>query len=123
MCKACRTALPFTLLFLLLWQGHLLGACKEESFASRFFRPAYAAAPDATLHYFGHSFFQLVTSRGTKVVMDPLARAGTPRPRFRRTSSPSAESTRTTTGFPSCAAGRCSSGVSEKRSWGTSGTR
>ena len=71
--KARRTAVPFTLLFLLLWQGHLPGACKEESFAGRLFRPAYAAEPDATLHYFGHSFFQLVTSRGTRVVMDPLA--------------------------------------------------
>ncbi|MDE0034760.1 MAG: MBL fold metallo-hydrolase [Deltaproteobacteria bacterium] len=62
----------FTLL-LLFWHGALLGACKEESFASRFVRPAYAATPDATLHYFGHSFFQLVTSRGTRIVMDPLA--------------------------------------------------
>ncbi len=76
--KACRTAVPFTLLFLLLCHGHLLGACKQESFASRLLRPAYAATADATtadatLHYFGHSFFQLVTSRGTRAVMDPLA--------------------------------------------------
>ena len=65
-------AVPFALLLLLLHSA-LLGACKEESFASRFLRPAYAATPDATLHYFGHSFFQLVTSRGTRIVMDPLA--------------------------------------------------
>ncbi len=70
---ALRLWLPFTVLFLLLSHGPLFGACREESFASRFLRPAYAATPDATLHYFGHSFFQLVTSRGTRVVMDPLA--------------------------------------------------
>ena len=72
MLKAYRTTLPFTL-FIVLWHGVLLGACKEEGFAGHFLRPAYAAAPDATLHYFGHSFFQLVTSRGTRIVMDPLA--------------------------------------------------
>ena len=77
---AYRIALPFTFLSLLFCHGQLLGACKEESFASRLFRPAYAAAPDATLHYFGHSFFQLVTSRGTRVVMDPLAPGWYPTP-------------------------------------------
>ena len=65
---------------MVLWHGALLAACKEESFASRLLRPAYAAAPDATLHYFGHSFFQLVTSRGTRVVMDPLAPGRYPTP-------------------------------------------
>ena len=60
-------------LLLLLCHGALFAGCKEESFASRLVRPAYAATPDATLHYFGHSFFQLVTSRDTRIVMDPLA--------------------------------------------------
>lgn len=72
--------LPTLALFVLLSHGPGLGACKEESFASRFVRPAYAAAPDATLHYFGHSFFQLVTSRGTRIVMDPLAPGWYPTP-------------------------------------------
>lgn len=70
---------PF-LLLLLFCHGALFAACKEESFAGRFFRPAYAAAPDATLNYFGHSFFQLVTSRGTRIVMDPLAPGWYPTP-------------------------------------------
>ncbi len=68
--RACRITLSVTLL-VLLWHGALPAACKEESFVSRLLPPAYAAAPDATLHYFGHSFFQLVTRRGTRVVMDP----------------------------------------------------
>ncbi len=67
-------------LFLLFCHGALFAACKEEGFAGRFFRPAHAAAPDATLHYFGHSFFQLVTSRGTRIVMDPLAPGWYPTP-------------------------------------------
>ena len=73
MCRTTCITLAAVTLFLLLSYGLGLGACKEESFASRLVRPAYAATPDATLHYFGHSFFQLVTSRGTRIVMDPLA--------------------------------------------------
>ena len=67
-------------LLVLFCHGALFAACKEESFAGRFVRSAYAAAPDATLHYFGHSFFQLVTSRGTRIVMDPLAPGWYPTP-------------------------------------------
>ena len=76
-----RFTLPIVAALLsLFWQGQALGACKEESFVSRLVRPAYAATPDATLHYFGHSFFQLVTSRGTRIVMDPLAPGWYPTP-------------------------------------------
>ncbi len=77
--KAYHLTLPF-MLFLLFLHATGFAACKEESFVSRLVRPAYAAAPDATLHYFGHSFFQLVTSRGTRIVMDPLAPGWYPTP-------------------------------------------
>ncbi len=78
--RTARRAAIIATVFLVFCHGALFAACKEESFASRFFRPAYAAAPDATLNYFGHSFFQLVTHRGTRIVMDPLAPGWYPTP-------------------------------------------
>jgi L-ascorbate metabolism protein UlaG (beta-lactamase superfamily) len=41
---------------------------------------AYAAEADAIVEYFGHSFFQLTTRQGTKIVMDPLAPGRYPTP-------------------------------------------
>lgn len=40
-----RTTITATLVLALLCHGALFAACKEKSFAGRFFRPAYAAAP------------------------------------------------------------------------------
>lgn len=58
------------------------GGCKEESFTRRFLSPpkAYAAESNATLKYFGHNFFQIVTPKGTKIVTDPLAPGWYPPP-------------------------------------------
>jgi len=41
---------------------------------------AYAAEADAIIHYFGHNFFQITTSQGTAIVMDPLAPGRYPTP-------------------------------------------
>lgn len=62
-------------LFIFLLPAAGWGGCKEESFTSRLLSlpRAYAAEADATLKYFGHNFFQIVTRRGTKIVTDPLA--------------------------------------------------
>jgi len=48
--------------------------------AWRFASLAYAAEPDATIQYFGHNFFQITTSKGTKIVTDPLAPGMHPTP-------------------------------------------
>lgn len=41
---------------------------------------AYAAEPDAVIQYFGHNFFQITTSKGTRIVTDPLAPGMYPTP-------------------------------------------
>lgn len=41
---------------------------------------AYAAEADAVIQYFGHNFFQITTSKGTKIVTDPLAPGMYPTP-------------------------------------------
>lgn len=58
------------------------GGCKEESFAETLLNPApaHAAEADATIRYFGHNFFQIVTKRGTRIVTDPLAPGWYPPP-------------------------------------------
>lgn len=60
------------LIFGVAFPGLAVAACLEENFALHWPTRAYAADPDATIQYFGHNFFQIVTSRGTSVVTDPL---------------------------------------------------
>lgn len=55
-------------------------ACRDMDVAGSFSRLAYAAEPDATIQYFGHNFFQITTSKGTKIVTDPLAPGMYPTP-------------------------------------------
>jgi L-ascorbate metabolism protein UlaG (beta-lactamase superfamily) len=55
-------------------------ACREPDVARGFWRPAYAAPPDALIDYFGHNFFQITTSKGTKILTDPLAPGMYPTP-------------------------------------------
>ena len=57
-----------------------LAACREPDVARGFSRLAHAAAPDARIEYFGHNFFQITTSRGTKIVTDPMAPGVYPTP-------------------------------------------
>jgi L-ascorbate metabolism protein UlaG (beta-lactamase superfamily) len=55
-------------------------ACQDRPVARGLIRSAYAAEADAILQYFGHNFFQITTSQGTTIVMDPLAPGRYPTP-------------------------------------------
>lgn len=57
-------------------------SCRDMDVASSLISPAYAAEVDATIEYFGHNFFQITTSKGTKIVTDPLAPGMYPTPRL-----------------------------------------
>lgn len=66
----------------LLASGTAFSACREENLASRLIPPAYAASVDATIKYFGHNFFQIITSKGTSIAADPLAPGMYPDPQI-----------------------------------------
>jgi L-ascorbate metabolism protein UlaG (beta-lactamase superfamily) len=55
-------------------------SCRELDVAGGFLRHAYAAAPDVTVEFFGHNFFQITSSKGTKIIMDPVAPGFYPTP-------------------------------------------
>jgi L-ascorbate metabolism protein UlaG (beta-lactamase superfamily) len=55
-------------------------ACRDPDVARSFWSLAYAAAPDATIEYFGHNFFQITSRGGTKIITDPLAPGMHPTP-------------------------------------------
>lgn len=55
-------------------------ACRDMDLAGSIFSSAYAAEADATIQYFGHNFFQITTSKGTKIITDPLAPGMYPTP-------------------------------------------
>jgi len=60
--------------------AHGDSACQDRPVARGLIPRAYAAEADATLQYFGHNFFQITTSQGTTIVMDPLAPGRYPTP-------------------------------------------
>src|ERR671918_2874758 len=70
--RSCATAL-FLLLLLSIGSLGADASCRDPDVARGFWTPAYAAQPDATIEYFGHNFFQITSSKGTKIVTDPLA--------------------------------------------------
>jgi L-ascorbate metabolism protein UlaG (beta-lactamase superfamily) len=55
-------------------------ACRDPEVARRFTSLAYAANVDATIQYFGHNFFLITTSKGTRIVTDPLGPGWYPNP-------------------------------------------
>lgn len=55
-------------------------ACRDPDVARGFGSLAYAANVDATIQYFGHNFFLVTTSKGTRIVADPLGRGWYPTP-------------------------------------------
>ena len=56
-------------------------ACRDLDVARRgFISLAYAANVDATIQYFGHNFFLITTSKGTRIVTDPLGPGWYPTP-------------------------------------------
>lgn len=74
---------PFYLFSILLLAPYSLhAACREMDLARRFTSFVYAAEPDATIQYFGHNFFQIVTSKGTRVITDPLGPGWYPVPKI-----------------------------------------
>jgi L-ascorbate metabolism protein UlaG (beta-lactamase superfamily) len=60
--------------------AHGESACQDRPVAGGLIPRAYAAEADATLQYFGHNFFQITTSQGTAIVMDPLVPGRYPTP-------------------------------------------
>src|SRR5258706_12079114 len=55
-------------------------SCRDPDVARGFGSPAYAANVDATIQYFGHSFFLITTSKGTRIVNDPFGPGWDPNP-------------------------------------------
>ena len=55
-------------------------ACRDPEVARGFGSVAYAASVDATIQYFGHNFFLITTSKGTRIVTDPLGPGWYPNP-------------------------------------------
>src|SRR5688572_23702399 len=71
-------ALAALLVVLLFSAAH--SACRELDAARSFTRPAGAAPADALVEFFGHNFFQITTSKGTKIITDPIAPGMYPTP-------------------------------------------
>src|SRR4026207_928987 len=67
------------LIFLMATQP-VQSACRELDVARSWPRPAYAAVPDATVEFFGHNFFQITSSKGTKIITDPVSPGFDPTP-------------------------------------------
>jgi hypothetical protein len=66
---------------LLTFASAVQSACRDLDVAWRgFTSPAYAANVDATIQYFGHNFFLITTSKGTRIVTDPLGPGWYPTP-------------------------------------------
>jgi L-ascorbate metabolism protein UlaG (beta-lactamase superfamily) len=55
-------------------------SCRDPEVAGGFGSVAHAADVDATIQYFGHSFFLIKTSKGTRIVTDPLGPGWYPNP-------------------------------------------
>ena len=78
--KRSGTSLLATLLICLSTAATAAASCRDLDVARSGFSLAYAAEPDAVIQYFGHNFFQITTSKGTKIITDPLAPGMHPTP-------------------------------------------
>jgi L-ascorbate metabolism protein UlaG (beta-lactamase superfamily) len=65
---------------LVLFCCHAQASCRDPDVARGFTSFAYAANVDATIQYFGHNFFLITTSKGTRIVTDPLGPGWYPNP-------------------------------------------
>jgi L-ascorbate metabolism protein UlaG (beta-lactamase superfamily) len=73
----------FVLAVILLSPAAGFGFCHEiEVVEARFMRAAVAAAPAVSLEWFGHSTFQITSSKGTRILTDPHGRGDLPAPSF-----------------------------------------
>jgi L-ascorbate metabolism protein UlaG (beta-lactamase superfamily) len=76
-----RSTLPtLAALLVLLSLSPAYSACRELDVARSFTRLADAAPADALVEFFGHNFFQITTSKGTKIITDPIAPGMYPTP-------------------------------------------
>lgn len=76
-----KTAAVLSLTLLsLLAAAPARAACRELDVARSWLRPAYAAGADATIEFFGHNFFQITSSKGTKIITDPVSPGFYPTP-------------------------------------------
>ncbi len=55
-------------------------SCRDPDVVRGFGALAYAANVDATIQYFGHNFFLITSSKGTRIVTDPLGPGWYPNP-------------------------------------------
>ena len=80
--RILRLILAAALLFssLLTLTSSAYSSCRDPEVARGFGSVAYAANVDATIQYFGHNFFLITTSKGTRVVTDPLGPGWYPNP-------------------------------------------
>ena len=74
------TAALSTLFFLLIAAAPAQPACRELDVARSWLRSPHAAAPDAPIEFFGHNFFQITSSKGTKIISDPVSPGFYPTP-------------------------------------------
>ena len=65
---------------LLSFTASAYSSCRDPEVARGFGSVAYAANVDATIQYFGHNFFLITTSKGTRIVTDPLGPGWYPNP-------------------------------------------
>jgi len=75
-----RSTAALLLALLLLSPSRSHSACRDLDVARGWTTPAYAAGADVTLEFFGHNFFQITSSRGTRILTDPVAPGFYPTP-------------------------------------------
>lgn len=87
MTRFCQTKILRLILSSALFISALLNftfsaysSCRDPEVATDFGSVAHAANVDATIQYFGHSFFLITTSKGTRIVTDPLGPGWYPNP-------------------------------------------
>jgi len=75
-----RTICAVLCAFVLSFPSLAHSACRDPEVARGFGSVAHAANVDATIQYFGHNFFLITTSKGTRIVTDPLGPGWYPNP-------------------------------------------
>jgi L-ascorbate metabolism protein UlaG (beta-lactamase superfamily) len=75
-----RTICAVLCAFVLSVRSLAHSACRDPEVARGFGSVAHAANVDATIQYFGHNFFLITTSKGTRIVTDPLGPGWYPNP-------------------------------------------
>ena len=75
-----RRMLAVSLFLFVLSPQTAYSSCRELDVARGWIRSAYAAEPDVTIEFFGYNFFQITSSKGTKIITDPVAPGFYPTP-------------------------------------------